>query len=1052
MDAQLARRDPEKENYQDRWQNVLIYPLHTKQGKIVACAAHDPDTKALSIACNPRLQSPRDVLYGLSVNRIAIRNAGEALLVPDLEDVLILHQAGIENAVACPKEALTPEHVRLLKQVAPRIIVVHDARPAALHSAIRALHTALSGGMKARDVTLPQGIQPGKVVLEDGATLLQEEYLQKHRSFVDLIVQLFSRQSTQEDDQPIVIHAIATALANISDSVLQEQYSHHAADALSVPVATIAEALKNAQEVHALQASVEFFQDQLMHTSTGDRERARLKRAYGIDADSAHTFGLGYAPDDWGALRKAMQVKGIPPEPLRDAGLLHESSKRDDGPWFYDGFRGRIIFPVFSGNGRVAGLWGVSLGLVARTDRTSTRLKETTFALDEHLYGLYQYRLAPLTSDSTLIVEHAMDVLTLHSAGIPHTVTPLGHTLTPGMCTQLKKRAPHVVLVYGKNHELDLKAIRTHYVQPAQASGLDADLVILQEDSTRSALRKHGKEAFLAYLQEHRRPFSEFQGGTTRIHERRIGTLTTKSRQQPAASTTPPDPSPAIPLAPIYKALEHATSFFRYHLQSPAATNYLEERGFSTSIIETFQLGYAPDQWDTLLKDATGQNISVETLHTAGLVKPNQEGTSHYDVFRGRLIFPIHATDGRVIGFGGRILKPDPRAPKYLNTPETPVYKKSSTLYGLHRSADSARKRKELILVEGYTDVLAMHQAGFTNAVACCGTALTSGQIHVLRNYAPHLIMLYDADQAGAKATLRAIDLALEGSMTPFAAALPPGEDPDSFVGKNGAAALQEYLHRHKKGFLEFLHHHYQDLGTLASPDGTAEAVHAVLMSISKISDTQQREEAVSEASELFGVSLDALQDGLNQKMSAPAQPHFLAPTRRDESRRIRDPRKRKANTGVHPAEKRLLELMLTRPSLIESIRGQIKGETFFTSGPSRELAVLLFATLEDTSAPPGSIAEDSRVKHLAEVLNLKQTRPALSSGWDEHGRDAAKYDEVQDVNSAIKQLKLHHIQKRLDEIQKRFASATQEEQEKLVARQQALLQARREVEAPPEQ
>ncbi len=221
------------------------------------------------------------------------------------------------------------------------------------------------------------------------------------------------------------------------------------------------------------------------------------------------------------------------------------------------------------------------------------------------------------------------------------------------------------------------------------------------------------------------------------------------------------DPRPAL-----YHALRFAARFYFEQLtQSEAgqvARAYLKQRGIHPEAVRRFGLGYAPNAWDALLKAATEAGIRSEVLEQAGLVLPRKERGGYYDRFRHRLMFPIFSHTGRVVGFGGRLLEPDPEQPKYINTPETPVYHKGRILYGLYQARQALRTQEEAILVEGYTDVIALHQAGIEHVVATSGTALTPDQARLLARYVRRVVLLFDADAAGQQAALRSIELFLE--------------------------------------------------------------------------------------------------------------------------------------------------------------------------------------------------------------------------------------------------------------------------------------------------
>ena len=254
----------------------------------------------------------------------------------------------------------------------------------------------------------------------------------------------------------------------------------------------------------------------------------------------------------------------------------------------------------------------------------------------------------------------------------------------------------------------------------------------------------------------------------------------------------------------LYQVLEFAWKFYTdqlYHTEEGqiAGLNYFKERGFRTKTLETFGLGYAPDASDALISKAKQAGFSPEILQRAGLM--TQSGS---DFFRHRVIFPIFNISGKVIAFAGRQMGTSKRGPKYLNSPETEIYQKRKVLYGISQAKKSMREQDNCYLVEGYTDVISLHQAGIENVVASSGTALTPEQIRLIRRYTAHITVLYDSDPAGIKAAMRGLDLILEENMDVRLALLPEGEDPDSFVRHSGLAGFQSYIKEHGKDFVLF--------------------------------------------------------------------------------------------------------------------------------------------------------------------------------------------------------------------------------------------------------
>ncbi|HUM97929.1 MAG TPA: DNA primase, partial [Chitinophagaceae bacterium] len=229
---------------------------------------------------------------------------------------------------------------------------------------------------------------------------------------------------------------------------------------------------------------------------------------------------------------------------------------------------------------------------------------------------------------------------------------------------------------------------------------------------------------------------------------------------------------------------------------------YFQERGFREDIIKKFQLGYSPEARDAFTKEALAKQYNAELLIKTGLVANRNEQL--VDNYRGRVIFPVHNHSGKVLGFGARILKKNDKAPKYINSPENEIYIKSKILYGSYFARQAIDKANECLLVEGYTDVLSLHQAGIENVVASGGTSLTPDQLRLIKKYSSNLTIVYDGDAAGVKAALRGLDLALEEGLNVKLVLIPDGEDPDSYVNKVGPQSFKEFVEKHKKDFILF--------------------------------------------------------------------------------------------------------------------------------------------------------------------------------------------------------------------------------------------------------
>lgn len=264
--------------------------------------------------------------------------------------------------------------------------------------------------------------------------------------------------------------------------------------------------------------------------------------------------------------------------------------------------------------------------------------------------------------------------------------------------------------------------------------------------------------------------------------------------------------------------------------------SYFKQRGFRKEIIERFRLGYNPEQGEHFYHAATNKGYKADMLERAGLVK-NRNG-SYHDVYRGRVIFPIQSMTGRILGFGARILKSNDKAPKYINTPENELYVKSKVLYGMYQSRSAISKLDECLLVEGYTDVISLHQGGVENVVSSSGTSLTEDQLRLIGQLTKNLTILYDGDSAGIKAALRGLDMALSQSFNVQLVLLPEGEDPDSYVQKSGSEKFHEYIKGHKQDVISFrLQVGLNDAGT--DPVKRSKLVNEIAESISRINKAE---------------------------------------------------------------------------------------------------------------------------------------------------------------------------------------------------------------------
>lgn len=290
--------------------------------------------------------------------------------------------------------------------------------------------------------------------------------------------------------------------------------------------------------------------------------------------------------------------------------------------------------------------------------------------------------------------------------------------------------------------------------------------------------------------------------------------------------------------------------------------SYFKNREFREHIIEQFQLGYSPDVWEAFTQNALKNGYKKEFLVKSGLTIDKNNRT--FDRFSARVIFPIHNLSGRVIGFGGRILKKEDKKAKYINSPESDIYNKSQVLYGIYFAKNAIIRKDNCYLVEGYTDVISLFQAGFENVVASSGTSLTTDQIRLIKRYTPNITILYDGDEAGLKASFRGIDMILEQGMNVKVVMFPDGEDPDSYVRSNRTAEVEEFLDKQAKDFIRFKTNILLS-ETKNDPVKRAGMIKEIVHSISMIPDAITRSVYVKECSSIMEMAEQTLMNELNK-------------------------------------------------------------------------------------------------------------------------------------------------------------------------------------------
>ncbi|MCB0586580.1 MAG: DNA primase [Phaeodactylibacter sp.] len=490
----------------------------------------------------------------------------------------------------------------------------------------------------------------------------------------------------------------------------------------------------------------------------------------------------------------------------------------------------------------------------------------------------------------------------------------------------------------------------------------------------------------------------------------------------------------------LYLVNEYAKQYFQDQLfltdvGKSVGLHYFKERGFREEVIKKFGLGFAPDKKDAFTLKATHDGYNLDLLKKLGL-------TSQYgrDFFRNRVMFAIHNLSGKVIGFGGRILVKDVKAPKYINTPETDIYNKSKVLYGAFFAKRGIRQEDECILVEGYTDVLSLHQAGIENVVASSGTSLTVEQIRLIKRYTENIKILYDGDLAGVKAALRGMGMVLEQGLNVKIVLLPEGEDPDSYLQKVGTEAFREYITQEAKDFIMFQAGLLQEEAA-GDPVKKAKLIKDIVDSIAKIPDPLKRSLYVRECARIMEVEEQLLVNEANKVVAY----NFKKGQQEKERERLKEeapqpgdtfpappvqPREKQPSAGDEFQEKDIIRILIAG------------GEKVFDAEQNISVAQYILSNIEDVmdnfdNKLYGQVARSCHERLLAQepvdtnyflnhsgqeirqlAINLLSTPYEYSENWEKRwdiflsSQKMPDENFVKDSTQALKRFKLKKLNK----------------------------------------
>ncbi len=461
-------------------------------------------------------------------------------------------------------------------------------------------------------------------------------------------------------------------------------------------------------------------------------------------------------------------------------------------------------------------------------------------------------------------------------------------------------------------------------------------------------------------------------------------------------------------------------------VEGKLALEYFRHRGFSDDTIRRFGLGYAMNGWDDVAKFAEREKIDTGVMEKAGLILRREDGSGYYDRFRGRAMFPIFSPTGRVIAFGARKMREDDPLGKYINSPETPIYNKSRNLYGLFQAREALRAKEYAILVEGYADLISVYQAGIENIVASSGTALTEEQILLIGRYTKTITLVYDADSAGSKATIRGVDLVIENGLDVKVAELPAGEDPDSFVRKQGRDAFQKLLDG-AVSFLDFKASLFQAQGLLATPEGKTRAVRSIVETIAKMKDELKRTFFVKTLAEKYDIYESVIFRELEKILGQQSTRARYEERREHEGSSAPDGApapQRDAAAPLPPAERDLLKVILERGDPLVSFIFSHIGPEAFSHPLARQLVDLVLArqgTEWDVTGLVNAI-QDPALKNF--VANILFSRDEISKGWAAMGSQPDEPDPWRIAEDSILAIKLMEIDRKIEESYRKLKSA----------------------------
>lgn len=498
--------------------------------------------------------------------------------------------------------------------------------------------------------------------------------------------------------------------------------------------------------------------------------------------------------------------------------------------------------------------------------------------------------------------------------------------------------------------------------------------------------------------------------------------------------------------------LDKAANYFhKALLSSPGkiALEYYENRGFTPETINLFLLGYSYDTWDSLKKEFLKQDFDEEILLDSGLIIMKEDNKNTYDRFRNRAIFPIQDYLGRVVGFGARQLNEDKSQPKYINSPQTLVYDKSKLLYGLFHAKNEIRNKKNAILVEGYADVISLHQAGIKNVIASSGTALTIEQVEIISKYCKTLYIVYDADEAGIKAADRAIEIVIEHGLEAKIVKLPKGEDPDSIISNFGLKLFESHLND-ATNFIDFKLNYYKELNILNSPADMVEAIRNLISIIVKIPDSLQHDFYINRIAMKLNLSesqINKIYKEKNQLKEKYKHKKFNVLNKNTQNNEFNSStileeeiqkKQSKAEfqkqvSQILPEEVLILQTILNYPDALKIIKYtfKLKPENFVSSLAQDSFKIILyFADSSDDIIKYLADTNDIETNIKEYLIELSFNELHISENWKSYDPRTFQKDIQRIVRDSLARLEIRRIEIEISKMQNKISETPDMEEQ----------------------